>query len=983
MKYILVVVCLLPFLLTAQSTQLTVTVSHPDKQYATGIIQVVGNDKTLENELVNGQANFILSEILDLKVEPIFEILAYPNPSYGQPITLKINKKRLLQGNVTFYDLTGKTLGHLDVAHKKSLVISNTSNIVLFKYSNSSGPHLIGKILTNNEQIEVNADIDTETPQVPSTIQSSHTDHDEYAVTFSDPEKELATIRETIKIEDGTHKKFTWNANYYSRLIVNNGSGSGRYDFGEIVPIKAKEAQHNYAFEQWTGDTEFIADIHSPETSISITSEDVSVTAEYQITNGKIQLPIEVMGAPGHIEEVILNLGENGNAAEKLWVRVHNISYNGKGRLRVNEGDWHWLSNNNSNLILNKPDKAYGGFGGGFSTITFALSNDHLEFVDGENKIEFEYNHRNGPTAGYRVIDLNILDANGNKIIAPDVFVEDDPHSWQPILTDSEDIERGEWLWKNYNLGIEAKCSNCHTESGMDLKYFNVSNKTIVEQAKKSNLTQIEGEQIASYIRSHPMTSPKQARVYNPPYQPGSGTDSMPVFEWAAGAGLGAVLDKDEDMLPYIFGDGSRAAIDASTDIRTDLNLREIPVAVQFPDWLHWIPRINPVDIWGKNTWLYSNGHNGNNNAEQAYKALKRKLDTYGAEQLIQRKDLIETLEKFARDVMWWVGHDNNTGHPWTATIAPMLDQRKTQYTAEQAKHNLALWQNMKLWEVMMEYELQDKADDERATAEKYNWPINRFSMFIIPAHFTGDNRGTSHFAWESQVVGTYYSSIWYQVQITVNSGMRSGYNVAPSDWSYNLMHINLLGERTGIYEPLRYYQNMIKAYQQRDKGINDEINISGWTMREVSPWRAYSNYKGDQQTMELLNNYRVGLRADVTSSILSQWLRKSNEYDLDKWPRTSTIGFGSDVWFKLEFVHYDPTEKENPGHGKGKLFAPDGSFDAVEAHAFYRLLDGSYNNGENRLEAIGVDKIVILGLAQWADSIWVNPDTDWFNWRE
>ena len=56
--------------------------------------------------------------------------------------------------------------------------------------------------------------------------------------------------------------------------------------------------------------------------------------------------------------------------------------------------------------------------------------------------------------------------------------------------------------------------------------------------------------------------------------------DSLPVFEWAAGAGLDWVLDRDEDMLPHLFGDGSRAAIDAVTDIRTDLNLRELPVAV-------------------------------------------------------------------------------------------------------------------------------------------------------------------------------------------------------------------------------------------------------------------------------------------------------------------------------------------------------------------------------------------------------------------
>ena len=52
-------------------------------------------------------------------------------------------------------------------------------------------------------------------------------------------------------------------------------------------------------------------------------------------------------------------------------------------------------------------------------------------------------------------------------------------------------------------------------------------------------------------------------------------------------------------MLPYMFGSATQAEIDAATDIETDLNLREMPIAVQFPDWIHWIPRTHPMQIWG------------------------------------------------------------------------------------------------------------------------------------------------------------------------------------------------------------------------------------------------------------------------------------------------------------------------------------------------------------------------------------------------
>jgi hypothetical protein len=328
---------------------------------------------------------------------------------------------------------------------------------------------------------------------------------------------------------------------------------------------------------------------------------------------------------------------------------------------------------------------------------------------------------------------------------------------------------------------------------------------------------------------------------------------------------------------------------------------------------------------------------------------------------------------------MFWMGHTNNTGHPWTATIAPMLDKRKPIYSAEWAKTNLATWQTMKLWEVMMEFELQDKANQEYSTAEKYNWPINQFAMFVIPAHFTGDDRGTSHFAWESPVVGAYWSSVWYELQITVNSGMREATDVSPSDWSYNFFHINRIGSRSGLFEPLRQTRNLIKCYQQRDQPESRGIEIGTWTMREVSPWRAYSDYDGDQRTMEKMNEHQSGLRAKFTSSLYTQFLRKVNSFTLSQWPRTNIIDYGSDYWFKLEYADYDPTDMENPANGNGKLFAPDGSFDAVEAHAFYRLLDG--RKGPNRLQQIGVDEDVIRGLAEWADTIWTNPATDWFTW--
>lgn len=765
-------------------------------------------------------------------------------------------------------------------------------------------------------------------------------------------------------------------------LSIENGNGSGSYPERSWVPIAANPPAEGEVFDKWTGDIDSIKSASSMNTEIFMPSHNISLTATYKPGDGRIQLPIEIMGLPPYSEGIELNLGASGDIAEKLYVQVHNISYDNKGSIRVNGGEWIGLNNQDTRIQMSNKEKQYGGFGGGFATIKLALAKPDIEFKDGYNTIEFRYNFKAAPTAGFRVLNVNILDIDGNKLISDTVFYQDDPTTWEAPLNNETDIQAGEKFWRSQYLGQKAHCMDCHNQSGMDLKYFNVSNKTIIEQVIKSGFTRKEGEQVASYIRSIDIPVVPQARVYNPPYQPGPGTDSRPVYEWAAGAGLEWVLEDDEAMLPYIFGDGSRDSIDLATDITSDLNLREMPVSVMFPDYLAWIPRTHPMDIWG-DAWDESiNGHN----AGKAYAEMRQAFLTKGAEGLAAENKLKSTLDGYLKHVMWWLGTNNNTGHPWTGTKATMLDKRKPEYTAEYAKHNLALHQSIKMLEIMMEFEVQDKYDantPERAKREKYVWPVEQFVMFVVPAHFTGDDRGTSHFAWESPEVGAYFSSIWYQLQITVSPGRRqTTYGVAPSDWSYNIFHINRLGERTGVYEPLRQAQNIIKCYQQRDQPTSLGINKNTWIMREVSPWRSYSDYKGDQSTMLKMNEYLPDLRANFTSSIINQWLIKSNEFEIDDWPRTNTIGFGSDYWEKLEYANYDPTGKTNPGNGAGKLFAPDGSFDAVEAHAFYRLLDGNYKNGQNRLEEIGVDYEVIKGMADWADKMWTNPATDWYSWE-
>ena len=691
------------------------------------------------------------------------------------------------------------------------------------------------------------------------------------------------------------------------------------------------------------------------------------------VSPGQVTLPIEVMGSPPHVEAVTVHLGpEEAGRADHLWGQVHNVSYEGKARVRVNGGAWIPLWNDSEAVVVAEPDRAYGGFGGGFSTVAFRIPVPHVAFRTGANSIEFEYGykHPGHATAGYRVIRMNILDEKGRSLVPASGFLEEDPQTWGPPLETAADIAAGEAIWRSADLGMAASCKDCHTDDGRDLKYFNFSNKVIIEQCKKSGFSEHQGKRVASYIRSLPLEAPPLARPWNPPYQPGPGTDQRPVFEWAAGAGLEAVLPSDAAMLPHLFGSATAAEIAAVIDLDTDLNLREIPIAVQFPDWLHWLPRSHPMDVWGETYWETEKGENPAvrnwRNPHQSYQYISGQFRDAN---LANRSDLVTVMDnQFQRNILWWIG-DARSGHPWTDLEGKNIDRAKARgYTAEEAKLNLSRWRAVKLWELFHTYDAEDKAGNHIPTAEKFQWPAGYFSVFQLAAHFIGDNRGTSCFAWESEATGTYFSSIWYQLQMVLNSGMRMGRDVSPVDWAYNFYHINILGERTGVHEPLRLVQNLIKCYQQRSRP-GEPISKEVWSMREVSPWRIYSDFKGDATTMSMLDGYGHGkdLRIQITEALLRQFLRRSTSYAPSEWPRASERLLSPYNWYRLEPESYIPVEEPDAVTGYN-LFGETGASDAIEGDALFRLIP--------LFHAMGMDSSLVGQLANWCASVW--PAADW-----
>ena len=264
-----------------------------------------------------------------------------------------------------------------------------------------------------------------------------------------------------------------------------------------------------------------------------------------------ITLPIEVVGPDGTTATASFAMPQGANLSGQLqlWMQIHNLKYDTEASVQVNNSAWLPISTGSVTLLGNAA--AFGGIGGGFHTLQMTLNLPAGAVTSGTNTITFRFNGTDGVTSGFRVLAFNIQSA-GSNLLPSSLFVNDNPNNWQPPSTAASDIAAGLALYQGAALTgpttgpIQAHCSDCHTIDGRDLKYFNYSNNSIEARAVFHGLTAQQGAQIASYIRS--LNLPNPGMPWNPPYQPGPGLDSQPVTNWAAGAGLDAVLDNDGQM---------------------------------------------------------------------------------------------------------------------------------------------------------------------------------------------------------------------------------------------------------------------------------------------------------------------------------------------------------------------------------------------------------------------------------------------------
>ncbi len=606
-------------------------------------------------------------------------------------------------------------------------------------------------------------------------------------------------------------------------------------------------------------------------------------------------LPIEVLGADGTVvsRTVTLPAGQ-AEPVRSLWLQIHGLRYADQASVQVNTSAWIPLNNNT--VTIAEPGRTYGGIGGGFATLVMTLALPDGTVVGGDNTIRFRFNHTDGFVSSYRVLAWNFLNAEGKKILPANDFVEDAPESWTPPLPDAASIQAGKELWHSASLAasslpnsptIQAHCADCHAQDGRDLKYFNFSNASIIARARFHGLSELQSEQIASYIRSLPLPNP--GRPWNPPYQPGPGLDEQPVSNWAAGAGLAWVLDQDTDALPYLIGQHGEKHVSAVKSggegfqprcpcgadyVRTSFAPTATSMLMKFPSPCNFRTGTNGCLAYIPRT------HGGQLSArassppctmERLRRARAREERSRRCARSWPRRKL--RITTFAR----WLPPSRNGLKPGAPSSDGLAKQKQRSPELTNKVYSAQLWQLVKTWEMMQEFGLEARGRDLfGATADSRTW-CNTVPGDAAPAaaHIPNGPAGVGG----SALTNEYLTSAWYELQIILNSGNHQHREREPVDWVYVIAGFLDLQAQTHQPEPARLLVAVTKALQSSDPRLGPDNIKQGWRPNDnIDPRIMISPVWAP-----IFKPLPVEVHQALTTSMLAAWMDKNLEYPITK----------------------------------------------------------------------------------------------------
>jgi hypothetical protein len=618
----------------------------------------------------------------------------------------------------------------------------------------------------------------------------------------------------------------------------------------------------------------------------SVADPSKSASAVANISSPTITLPIEVAGPNGTIESVTLPVpqGANLSGSEQVWMQVHSLRYANKASVQVNNSPWIDINDNTVTYLDNS--MKWGGIGGGFNTHKMTVALPPGTLVPGNNTVSFRFNRTAGGV-GFRVLKLNLVGSDGSLLVPSSTFVQDDPNTWQPPLTSAADIAAGkQWMQTasiiHGGVPVKAHCTDCHTQDARDFHYFNYSNKFLHAAAMISGLTDQQGLQIASYVRS--INFPNPGRPWNPPYQPGPGLDSKPVSEWAAGAGLDAVLDNDSDTLAYVMPGGSTANLAWNVN----LNQREVPISLQMPDWNHWLPMYHPMDSFGS-TFT-------NSGLNTMYPRVRAELVP---------NDPV-TYQMYHHDLLDWCS--NQVGLLNQVLPASPSDPAWNNPVFGEQIASIGQWEMVKSWEINQEYGLEGMPQAAFGPqAESRAWYSNQAYMsappFLkMPHPNPGIGNGTA-------IAYFYDAYIWYHMQLLLNDGNGTAEGTWPIDRGYTMAYLyNTLTWDSDTSEIRAGTAGLLLETFAKVLQSNDPDDASPYFMvtfpAQISAWSELSS----SQKVQVMNAWLSAWLQDVQHYSVSDLIKVTTGQSTVTTPTFNALAPGSftgDLAFALPQLRY------------------------------------------------------------------------------
>ncbi|MEP6633026.1 MAG: hypothetical protein ABJA62_02345 [Luteimonas sp.] len=611
-----------------------------------------------------------------------------------------------------------------------------------------------------------------------------------------------------------------------------------------------------------------------------------------------IDLPVEVLGPQGTAKSVSFYLPD-ATGATSIYLRCHacgyddadldkdnsrakaTVSINGGSAIALKHYTGDGMLHGNAMINVMEPENSYGGIGGGFRTVRFTLPATGIH--TGRNTLTFVHARPDNRSIGFRIVDLTVRRGNTDLIPASDRLMVS-RHHLTPTLLLRSDIQAGRALWFGAALydpyvdsldgtadggaisgSIQASCSDCHARDGRDLHYFGYSDEAIIARSKFHRLSSAQGRKIATYIDSLNVPGPASAHPWNPPYQPGPGTDAKPVSAWAAGAGVDAVLSSDAEINPFLFPQGTNlASVTAVVDRFSTLNIRELPIGLQLPDWNTWLPRIHPKDLFNSAATVVLTDDRGQITYAQPYYQVlydraRMRGDSQGLNDLIAGSGrwLSRGAACFSlggdganfraidSDVMVQGLALAGASDFATGKCASYRHDANKMWGVEAAKRGLAAWLSVKQWEIVQEHGLETESQRLGTNvcagrcinaSEARGWGTSEQNVFFRAAHFTGFD--SARFRDENELVSTYGTTVWYQLQLTINPGYRVS---QPSHFPYVSHWIEELQTQSNQNQAFRFWADMIKMRQLQTNGAYGVEN--GLDLRTAQPVFLYSNF--------------------------------------------------------------------------------------------------------------------------------------------